>query len=238
MRQQWETVAAGVHRCRLAYLDVTVGVVIGAGGTVLIDCGTTLAEADSIAADIAEHLGGGVVTHLVLTHEHFDHVMGASRFPGARVVCAPRVAAVMAAGHTQLRAHAAAYDADPVAVAAALAALRAPISPAPGGVIDLGERIVTVVNPGRGHTDHDLVAVITQPGEPTVVFCGDLVEESGEPVIGEDSDIGQWPDTIDRILAAGGPNARYVPGHGAVVDAGFVARQRDRIGNLRSPTGC
>jgi hypothetical protein len=29
------------------------------------------------------------------------------------------------------------------------------------------------------------------------------------------------------VLALGGPDAVYVPGHGAVVDADFVLRQRD-----------
>ena len=79
--------------------------------------------------------------------------------------------------------------------------------------------------PGRGHTDHDLIVVV--PGDPTVVFCGDLVEESGDPVIGPDSLLAEWPATLDAVLASGGQDARYVPGHGAVVDADFVRRQRD-----------
>ena len=61
-----------------------------------------------------------------------------------------------------------------------------------------------------------------------MVFCGDLVEESADPAIDDGSDV--------RGLAADpGPGARagrartriYVPGHGAVVDAEFVRRQRD-----------
>ncbi|HET9889310.1 MAG TPA: MBL fold metallo-hydrolase, partial [Mycobacterium sp.] len=42
-----------------------------------------------------------------------------------------------------------------------------------------------------------------------------------------DSDVAAWPATLDRLLAAGGPEAIYVPGHGSVVDAEFVRRQRD-----------
>ena len=62
---------------------------------------------------------------------------------------------------------------------------------------------------------------------PLVVFTGDLVEESADPAIDADSDIAAWPATLDRILAIGGPDALYVPGHGKVVDAGFIRRQRD-----------
>lgn len=36
----------------------------------------------------------------------------------------------------------------------------------------------------------------------------------------------QWPAALDRLLALGGEDARYVPGHGAVVDARFVRDQR------------
>jgi glyoxylase-like metal-dependent hydrolase (beta-lactamase superfamily II) len=60
-----------------------------------------------------------------------------------------------------------------------------------------------------------------------VVFAGDLIEESGDPAIDADSDVPAWPATLDRLLALGGPDAIYVPGHGSVVDAEFVRRQRD-----------
>jgi glyoxylase-like metal-dependent hydrolase (beta-lactamase superfamily II) len=61
------------------------------------------------------------------------------------------------------------------------------------------------------------------------VFCGDLVEESGEPQAGHDARPAWWPAALDRLLALGGEQARYVPGHGAVVDAAFVRTQRDRL---------
>jgi hypothetical protein len=39
----------------------------------------------------------------------------------------------------------------------------------------------------------------------TVVFCGDLVEESGDPAIDADSDVAAWPGTLDRLLAPVAP---------------------------------
>ncbi len=77
------------------------------------------------------------------------------------------------------------------------------------------------------------------PGDPVVVFCGDLVEESGEPQAGPDAVPSHWPAALDRLLALGGEDALYVPGHGAVVDAAFVRAQRDalasRFGVSRRP---
>jgi glyoxylase-like metal-dependent hydrolase (beta-lactamase superfamily II) len=66
-----------------------------------------------------------------------------------------------------------------------------------------------------------------------VVFCGDLVEESAEPAIGPDAEPAQWPAALDKVLALGGDGARYVPGHGATVNADFVRHQRDWL-NTRS----
>jgi glyoxylase-like metal-dependent hydrolase (beta-lactamase superfamily II) len=59
------------------------------------------------------------------------------------------------------------------------------------------------------------------------VFCGDLVEESADPAVGDDSEPGAWPDTLNQVLAVGGDEAIYVPGHGAVVAAEFLRQQRD-----------
>jgi glyoxylase-like metal-dependent hydrolase (beta-lactamase superfamily II) len=62
---------------------------------------------------------------------------------------------------------------------------------------------------------------------PVVVFCGNLVEESGDPCIEFNSDLKAWPATLARILPAGGEHAVYVPGHGSVVGATFVRQQQD-----------
>jgi glyoxylase-like metal-dependent hydrolase (beta-lactamase superfamily II) len=86
---------------------------------------------------------------------------------------------------------------------------------------------VLLANVGPGHTAHDLAVLV--PGDPEVVFCGDLVEESGEPQAGRDAVPSHWPAALDRLLDLGGEDALYVPGHGAVVDAAFVRAQRDAL---------
>lgn len=94
--------------------------------------------------------------------------------------------------------------------------------------LDLGGgREVLLADVGPAHSGHDLVAVV--PGSPAIVLCGDLVEESGEPQAGRDAFPARWPAALDRVLALGGEDAVYVPGHGAVVDAAFVRDQREQL---------
>lgn len=224
MNFRWERLADGVWRTRLPFLDVTVGLIAGETGIALVDTGSTLAEARAVGDDVLQ-LTGRHVTHIVLTHHHFDHVLGFPAFDGAVVYCAPPVAATVARGARELRTDAVRHGADRDEVDRAVGALRNPEHELWSAVIDLGGRTVSVSHPGRGHTDHDLIA-LSDGDDRTVVFCGDLVEESADPCIDEDSDPAAWPSTLDRVLDAGGESAVYVPGHGAAVDAAFVRRQR------------
>lgn len=228
MYLDWERISDNVFRCRLTFCDVTVGLVCGHDATLLVDTGTTLEEARAVQAD-ARRLSARPVRHVVLTHKHFDHVLGSSVFTGAEIYCAPEVADYLSSATDQLRADALAHGADSAAVDEAIAALRVPQYGISQQVIDLGGRSVTITHLGAGHTRSDLVVVVpgTRPGEPAVVFTGDLVEESADPAVDADSDLVAWPDTLDRLLAIGGPDAKFVPGHGQVVDAAFVLRQRD-----------
>ena len=223
---EWEQLADRVYRCRLPFLDVTVGLVHGSAAVLLIDCGTTLAEARGIAGDVRV-LTGAEVTHLVMTHHHFDHILGSGGFPGAQTYATAPVAEALSTGIDAVRAYALQYGADSGDLDRAIAAVRVPDHVIENVDIDLGDRGVRVEHLGRGHTDHDLIVVVPTSGPGPVVFCGDLIEESADPAIDDGSDVAAWPQTLERVLAMGGDHARYVPGHGAVVDAEFVRRQRD-----------
>ncbi|MEU9440550.1 MBL fold metallo-hydrolase [Streptomyces sp. NPDC048304] len=224
----WERLAAGVGRCRLPGWDCTAGLVLGAGTALMVDAGSSLSEGARLRGR-AEQLAGGRVTHLALTHPHFDHVFGASAFAGAEVYGAVGLDAVLAREREALRLDAVRNG---LAVADADEAVDALVPPghlvSGEWTLDLGGgRQVLLANVGPGHSGHDLAVLV--PGEREVVFCGDLVEESGEPQAGPDAVPSRWPDALDRLLALGGEDALYVPGHGAVVDAGFVRRQRDEL---------
>lgn len=227
----WEHLAPGVARRRLPFLDVTIGLVVGADGVLLIDTGSTLREGAELKEQV-EALTGRAVTHVVLTHGHFDHVFGAAAFPGAEVYGQRSLEGCLERERDALRESAVRHGTDPDEAARAALALVRPSRPVTRELaLDLGDRPLLLVHPGAGHTGHDLAVVV--PGatasDPTVVFCGDLVEESGEPQAGADAVPGAWPASLDALLALGGETARYVPGHGAVVDARFLRAQRDAL---------
>ncbi|MGW3987469.1 MBL fold metallo-hydrolase [Streptomyces sp. NPDC004830] len=226
----WERVAAGVGRCRLPVWDCTIGLVVGEGAVLLIDAGSSLAEGARLGAQ-ARALTGRRVTHLALTHPHFDHVLGAAALPDTEVFGAVGVDAVLsrARDREELREDAVRQGLAASAAREAVERLAPPGHLVSGEwTLDLGGgRQVLLANVGPGHTAHDLAVLV--PGDPEVVFCGDLVEESGEPQAGPDAVPARWPAALDRLLALGGEDALYVPGHGAVVDAAFVRAQRDAL---------
>ncbi|WP_210589627.1 MBL fold metallo-hydrolase [Streptomyces sp. GESEQ-35] len=225
----WEPLAAGVGRCRLPVWDCTAGLVVGAGAALVIDAGSSLAEGARVRAG-AQELAGHRVTHLALTHPHFDHVFGAAAFAGAELYAAVGIDTVYThAGREELRADAVRHGLDAGPADEAVEALAPPRHHVSGEwTLDLGGgRQVLLANVGPGHTAHDLAVLV--PGDPEVVFCGDLVEESGEPQAGPDAVPTHWPAALDRLLDLGGEDALYVPGHGAVVDAAFVRAQRNAL---------
>ncbi|MGW5605241.1 MBL fold metallo-hydrolase [Streptomyces sp. NPDC003753] len=231
----WEALGARAGRTRLPVWDCTAGLVVGDDAALLVDAGSSRAEGARLrgaAERLLEPLGGDRrVTHLALTHPHFDHVFGAAAFAGAEVFGAVGIDRVLAYGRGELVADAVRNGLDPAEAAEAADALVRPHHQVSGEwTLDLGGVQVLLANVGPGHTAHDLVVFVPgDPGFPEVVFCGDLVEESGEPQSGPDAIPSHWPAALDRLLELGGEDAVYVPGHGAVVDAGFVRGQRDEL---------
>ncbi|MET8506172.1 MBL fold metallo-hydrolase [Streptomyces sp. NPDC004787] len=224
----WERLGAGVGRRRLAGWDATAGLVIGRDGVLLYDTGATLAQGAELHADVAALTGGRRVTHIALSHPHFDHVLGTAVFAGAEVFGAVGVDALLRREAEELRQDAVRHGVDEAAAAEAAEVVVAPRHLVSGEwTLDLGDRQVLLANVGPGHSGHDLALCV--PGSREVVFCGDLVEESGEPQAGPDALPARWPAALDRLLALGGEDAVYVPGHGAAVDAAFVRRQRDEL---------
>jgi glyoxylase-like metal-dependent hydrolase (beta-lactamase superfamily II) len=147
---------------------------------------------------------------VAITHGHYDHRLGTPALLPCPVWAHPLMRNV---GHLP-RAHRPAH--------------LVPASHHVDGSVelDLGERRVRLAHPGRGHTDHDVVAWL--PDEQ-VLFAGDLVEQ-GAPPDYEDADPVAWPATLDALLALG--PATVVPGHGEPVDAAFVAAQRAEIAEV------
>ncbi|MGW7352557.1 MBL fold metallo-hydrolase [Streptomyces sp. NPDC054784] len=244
MEGRWEDLGQGVVRRRMPRWDATVGAVAGTRGVLVVDTGATLGEGAAIRREVRARFGLPV-THVALTHPHFDHVLGAGAFAGVEVygaVAGPVDAAAGPVGGGRgdpyapevLHADAVRHGLDPAAATEAVDVLVRPRHQVSDDVtLSLGDgRRVLLANVGPGHTGHDLAVLVPGrdgSGAPPTLFCGDLVEESGEPQAGGDAHPTRWPDALDRLLALGGEDARYVPGHGAVVDAAFVRAQRDAL---------
>lgn len=234
----WHDLAPGVARTRLPRWDATSGAVAGPDGLLVVDTGGTLREGAAVRRAVRERFGRPV-TDVVLTHPHFDHVLGTAAFAGVRVYGAAGTERLLAAGspaREELLRDAVRHGVSRAEAAEAEDVLVAPRHPVSGELsmsLGGGRRVVlAALGPAHSaHSGHDLAVLVAAaaPSERAVVFCGDLVEESGAPQAGPDAHPARWPAALDRLLALGGEHARYVPGHGAVVDAAFVRAQRDQL---------
>jgi glyoxylase-like metal-dependent hydrolase (beta-lactamase superfamily II) len=223
-------VADRVWVARQEWYDLNVSLVRGSAGLVVVDTQASARAARAIVEEVRA-LGIGDVTAIVNTHEHFDHTFGNGAFRGAYgeiPIHAHEVAAEQtldAGEHVKER-----FDRDwddphreevletEIVVADhTFSSVR---------VLDLGDRQVELAHPGRGHTAGD--AVIRVP-DADVLLAGDLVEESAPPAYGVDCHPLDWPGTLDVVLNLVAADTVVVPGHGALVDRGFVEQQRQDI---------
>jgi len=226
----WAEVATGVFQRRYQPLDVSVCVVRGGDGLLVVDTRSSHREAEEIRADLRE-LGRLPVRWVVNTHAHYDHTFGNARFGPASDLDAPIY------GHERVPAHLDEYERPMLADWVARGeepvddwreVVITPPSVLVGDrmAVDLGNRPVELVHLGRGHTDNDLLVHVP---DAHAWMVGDLLEESGPPMYGSGSYPLDWPGTIGRLRAALRTGDVLVPGHGAVVDAAFAAEQQARL---------
>jgi glyoxylase-like metal-dependent hydrolase (beta-lactamase superfamily II) len=223
--------------------DVSIGVVVGTSGALVVDTRAGLGQGQRLRDDVRRLPGAAEIQWVVNTHEHFDHVLGNGAFTGAAI-----------------HAHENARDAIPAATAWIKQLIEADREPDPehpeitdeilqdvldtepvlpdrtfssAATIDLGDRYVELLHLGRGHTDGDLVLRVP---DTDVLFAGDLVEESADrdatPGFGSDCWPLEWTGTLDRVIGLLTPASLVVPGHGVVVDRSFVETQRNDIADL------
>jgi glyoxylase-like metal-dependent hydrolase (beta-lactamase superfamily II) len=215
---------------RYPWYDVNVSVIEGEAGLLVVDTHASSVAARKVIGDL-RRLSARPLAGIVNTHAHVDHVLGNHTFRteyGEVPITAHEAAASALVPHVeevQARAVAEGHDrADEIAAST-------PVTPdrtfSSVTAIDLGDRSVELVHPGRGHTDGDLVVRI---GDADVLLAGDLVEESATPSYGEDSFPLDWPHALDLTLELVGPGTVVVPGHGSPVDDDFVWEQRSAIG--------
>jgi glyoxylase-like metal-dependent hydrolase (beta-lactamase superfamily II) len=229
MTHQFSEVARDVYVLRYPVLDVNVSLVVGAERALVVDTLSTDAQAASLREAVRR------VTTLPLcvvnTHHHFDHwfgngvIAGADTDVWAHEEAAARLRRRLEEQRAEWVAEWAPVDAE-LAAGMAAATLRAPNRTVHiESIVDLGGRTVVLRHLGRGHTDGDLVVLVSGA---EVVLAGDLVEEGGPPMFGDGYPL-EWPETLAALVRLASPGTSVVPGHGAIVDLDFVRAQHDQL---------
>ncbi|MBL8926590.1 MAG: MBL fold metallo-hydrolase [Pseudonocardia sp.] len=231
---RWVEVGDGVLARRHRELDLTTGLVLGGERALVVDTRGDARQGSELATAVRAVTGLSLV--VAVTHAHFDHCFGTAAFLPCPVYAHPRCRATLAATAAAQRTEWAAHyrDRGDPTTADALDATHPPLpdhAVDPETTLDLGGRTVTLRHLGRGHTDHDVVVHVP---DAAVVFAGDLVEQGAPPDLG-DAVLGEWPATLDTLLAV--RPAVVVPGHGDPVDAAFVTAQRTEVAALHTARG-
>jgi glyoxylase-like metal-dependent hydrolase (beta-lactamase superfamily II) len=222
----WQEVAAGCFVRRHESFDVSCGVVVGGEGLLVVDTRASLAQGRELAESIRA-LSALPVRAVVNTHVHFDHTFGNGAFTGSPIVAHESVPVALPADSKRIKAMYADDPDDPLRDEVLATTVVAPTETFSSvWSVDLGDRVVEAVHPGRGHTDGDVVVRVP---DTDTVWCGDLVESSAPPAYGDDSFPLEWPATLDIVVGLLTPSTAVVPGHGPVVDREFVQGQRGEI---------
>jgi glyoxylase-like metal-dependent hydrolase (beta-lactamase superfamily II) len=222
---------------RFEFLDVNVGLVGGERGLLVVDTHASEVEARRVVEQV-RRLGVGEVVAVVNTHQHFDHTFGnvvlSEAYDAPPVLAHESVPQTLPEHAAEVQRTAAEEGADEDPRYPDLAATRVLLPTQTFSsvhALDLGDRLVELVHPGRGHTAGD---VVVRVDDADLLFAGDLVEESavrsGVPGFGDDCFPMDWPATLDLVVGLLKESSTVVPGHGLPVGRDFVEEQRAAIG--------
>ena len=183
-----------------------IGFVVGQDAVAVIDAGGSRDVAEGLLMSIRQ-VTDRPVKYLVLTHMHPDHVMGASLFldMGARIVAHENLPA-------SLSDRAMTYEANYGRLIGARRMLLSAAVPADRietGIdeIDLGGRVLHLMQTPTAHTDNDLRIYDDLTG---TLWAGDLVFAEHTPAL--DGSITGWLDVLGEMRSFDA--ARVIPGHG------------------------
>lgn len=216
-------------------LEVNVTVVGGERGLVVVDTHGSTRAGHELADEVrrlATHADAGEVVAVVNTHWHAGHTFGNEAFreawPGVPIHAHEHAREDLEQGADRVKQR---YDDDPADPYRADVLATRVVLPdhtfSSARILDLGDRALELVHPGRAHTRGDLVLRVP---DADVLLAGDLVEESAPPSFGDDCWPMDWPLSLDVVLGVTTSRTVVVPGHGSPVDRDFVEEQRNTIG--------
>jgi glyoxylase-like metal-dependent hydrolase (beta-lactamase superfamily II) len=218
----FDEIGPGVFRRRYESLDLNVGVVVGDDSVLIIDTRASHREATELSGELA-HLTDLPVRWVVNTHWHWDHSFGNAVFSNSQIWGHESTRVTLTQRGEDMKSGAKGWlppELHPEIDAVEIVPPQHVLSVAAS--LDIG-RQVDMTYHGLGHTDSDIIVRVP---DADVAFYGDLIEEGGPPYFGDSHPVA-WPLTVR--LASEMASSTIVPGHGDVVDEGFVRAQHEEL---------
>lgn len=231
-------VRQGRHAAPFTAPDLAnVGFIIGESCVAVIDSGASLAEGHALRCAI-QATTEVPICYVVLTHHHFDHVMGSRAFVSdessdVKLIAHVNMNAVLLQSAEYYRTQLADDPNTPLPEDHVVVATQS-VSPGTALSLDLGGRTLTVTAHTPAHTNNDLSLI---DDKTQTLWLSDLLFLEHIPVL--DSSVGSitgWIDVLGQLVAT---NAmRVVPGHGPIsVDWPDGAADTQRyLNNVRDDT--
>jgi quinoprotein relay system zinc metallohydrolase 2 len=187
-----------------------LGFIVGEHSVAVIDTGSARWIGEALWRAIRQETDK-TVSHVILTHMHPDHVLGASAFDttGRRVTthaALPRALTDRQANYTESLARLI----GPAFIGSTAPDTDIAVAPDAPMQIDLGGRTLTLHAWPVAHTGNDLTVLDQQTG---TLFTGDLIFHMHTPAL--DGSVLGWLEVLDQLQTW--DIARIVPGHGGPV---------------------
>ncbi|GAB3223125.1 MBL fold metallo-hydrolase [Glycomyces halotolerans] len=233
MGDRWIEVADGVWVRRCEELDLSMGLIVGDDGCLVVDTGVDADHGYDFARAIRELTD--LPWQVAYTHDHYDHWFGTASFGESAVWAASDGAAYLGSGDRQRRRMASQYRLEGREGAAERIG-RSPLVPpnrrVKGAVgLDLGGRTAVLRESGPAHTGADLEVEVPDAG---VLFAGDLLENGAPPQF-DDAFPYHWPRAVEYLLSRRPPTV--VPGHGEPGDYWWARSQARDLAEVASLCG-
>jgi len=190
-------------------------VIVGDQGTILVDAGSHRA--------IAEHLDNTIrkitskpVTHILVTHHHGDHHLGARYFTGAEVIASEYCAKQIEDNPRGLVQNMARMTGRNLQDTEAVIPQKRIPKHSRQAVVLQGIKL-ELFTPDTAHTHGDMMVYLPEDG---VLASGDVLVHGVNPNTA-DGHLGKWLGVLDEIRKL--PARTLMPGHGALMQQKDVA---------------
>lgn len=226
-----QEIASGVYVIpdRRINLVPNVGIVVGDESVLVVD--TAMGPANgTLVREHARRLGGSRRTYLTVTHFHPEHGFGAQCFTDdAHIVYNRSQADELAESGEEFIEMFKGFGPEVAEMLEGVELVQPHETYDQRFELDLGGRLVELVDFGGAHTRGDQIVLLRTDG---VLFAGDLVENRFFPIVfGDVADAPRWIETLARLAELGA--STVVPGHGEVGGPELIEQQRGYLVHVR-----